>query len=268
MKFFFSYLIIGIIHTTILQGQPEVYPWGNVSGIRLDGELIEVNSTLGYVGTDWSFVRRTAKERARYSYTRSDATQNTTVSIGDFIYDQSVEDLGAGMANIRINHRNEADTSIIGTFFMLELPASKYGDATVQLIEPTPGKITGVMPVSTSEILRGSAKGLKVKGGLRDLVITINDATDIIVRKDPSDLNSNIEVFFALLTGNLVKGTSVFKSFMISATGVTDHTPIVLTLDRSTIGRPFKGFGGNFRLQNPEADPAVIDYCLENMKVR
>ncbi|MFC2123202.1 hypothetical protein ACFLU5_00200 [Bacteroidota bacterium] len=268
MKTILLMLIACFFSVFLLNAQSEVYPWGNISGIRVDGELMELNSTLGFVGTDWSAIRKTAKERARYRYRRVDKTQTTNVTISDFFYDQSVEDLGAGMANIRINFRNEIDTAIIGTFLMLDLPDSKYGDATIQLIDPTPGKITGAIPASGSEILRGSSKGLKIKGAVRHLEITINEGTDIIVRKDPSDNNSNIEVYFALMTGNLVKGTSVFKSFMINAAGVADLDPVILTLDRSTTGRPFKGFGGNFRLQNPVADPPVIDYCLKNMDVR
>jgi hypothetical protein len=179
-----------------------------------------------------------------------------------------VETLGAGGANIRITYRNEKDTTIIGTFFMLDLPASKYGDATLQLLEPTPRIITNSIPGNPSEILRGAAKGLRVKNAIRDLEIKINEGTDIIVRKDTSDEDSPIEVYFALMTGDLIKGTSAFKSFTIHATGVADRNPVVITLDRNTLGRPFKGFGGNFRLQNPLSDPPVIDYCLENLDVR
>ncbi|MBS0000494.1 MAG: hypothetical protein KFF73_16055 [Cyclobacteriaceae bacterium] len=268
MKNFLWILSVYFLTILNLSAQPEVYTWGNISGIRLDGELMELNSTLGLVGADWTAIRKTAKERARYFYRREGNTQVTNVSIDDFFYDQSVEELGAGMANVRINYRNEKDTTIIGTFFMLDLPASKYGDATVQFIGPTPGKIMGSIPSSPDEILRGSAKGLKVKGAARDLEININEGTEIIVRKDPSNENSNIEVYFALMTGDLTKGTSEYRSFKISATGVADTDPVVLTLDRNTTGKPFKGFGGNFRLQNPDTDPPVIDYCLENMDVR
>jgi len=268
MKNIFIIFFVYFIGTLSLLAQPEVYPWGNISGIRLDGELMELNSTLGLVGGDWNALRKTAKERAGYYYHREGNTQFTNIRIDSLFYDQSVEELGAGMANVRINYRNEKDTTIIGAFFMLDLPASKYGDASIQLIEPTPGRIAGAIPASISEILRGSAKGLKIKGVTRQLEIRINEGTDIIVRKDPSDENSPIEVFFALMTGNLSKGSSVFKSFMIQAMGAADINPVVLTLDRSETGRPFKGFGGNFRLQNPMADPPVIDYCLENMDVR
>ena len=43
--------------------------------------------------------------------------------------------------------------------------------------------------------------------------------------------------------------------------------PIHLTLDASQPGRRFDGVGGNFRLQNPTADPPVIRYNLDNLRV-
>jgi len=248
--------------------QPEVYPWGNISGIRLDGELMELNSSLGLVGAEWSDVFKTAKEEARYQYNRKGNTQYTNISKDDFFYNQSVEALGAGRANVRINFRNEADTAIIGTFFMMDLPGLKYDENTIQLIEANPEMAKGVFPECPDEIIRGAALGLKIKGKYRDLKITVNEETHIIVRKAPSDNNNNIEIYFALMTGNLESGTSSYKSFFVSATGVADMSPAVLTLDTNKTGRPFKGFGGNFRLQNPDSDPAVIDYCLENMDVR
>ena len=40
-----------------------------------------------------------------------------------------------------------------------------------------------------------------------------------------------------------------------------------IALDLSRPGSRFVGFGGNFRIQNSKKDPAVIDYCLRNMRV-
>ncbi len=267
MKNFLILICVFLFNLSFLFAQPEVYPWSNISGIRVDGELIELNSSFCIIGSDWTQIRKTAKERARYQYVREGNTQITRISVDEFHYDQSVEDLGGGISNIRINYRNEVDTALIGTFFLMELPESKYGDATVQLIAPTPGSIKHVLPSGTFEILRGSSKGVKIKGAKRDLEITINEGMDIVVRKDTT-VNSNIEVYFALMTGNLVKGGSFYRSLTVKALGIPDVNPIVLNLDRNTLGNPFKGFGGNFRLQNPVADPPVIDYCLENMDVR
>ena len=57
---------------------------------------------------------------------------------------------------------------------------------------------------------------------------------------------------------SIVYGTACF--------GVIDHSDAEITLDMQNPGSLFAGFGGNFRLQNPAADPKVIDYCLENLR--
>lgn len=124
MKNIFISLSLSLATISMVSAQPEVYPWGNIKGLRVDGELMELNSSLGFVGADWSSIRKTAKERAGYSYRRDDRTQTTYVNIDSFFYDQSIEDLGAGMANLRIHYRNAKDTAIIGTFLMMNLPAA------------------------------------------------------------------------------------------------------------------------------------------------
>ena len=112
-------LFITFLITSSALAQPEVHPWSNIDGIRVDGELMELNSAFTIIGADWTNVRKTAKERARYNYIRQDRTQITNISIGGFHYDQSVDEIAGGMANVRINFRNEVDTTIIGTFFAL-----------------------------------------------------------------------------------------------------------------------------------------------------
>jgi hypothetical protein len=267
MKNIIQILFLCFVGISNLLAQPEVYPWGNISGIRLDGELMELNSSLNLVGADWSDVKHSDKEVGQYQYRRVNNTQFTNLSLDNFLFDQSVEALGAGQANVRINFRNQLDTAIIGSFFKLALPVSKYDVSTLQLGEPKTIK-PGEIPEAPGVIGKGRTKELIINGETRNLKVTVNEETHIMVRKDPSDENSPIEIIFALMTGQMEKGTSSFRSFHISATGVADLTPITLTLDQSKVGRPFKGFGGNFRLQNPVSDPPVIDYCLENMDVR
>ena len=267
MKIITQILLLCFFTITNLLAQPEVYPWGNISGIRLDGELMELNSSLNLIGTDWSDVKQTDKEVGQYQYRRVNNTQFTNLSLENFLFDQSVEALGAGQANVRINFRNQLDTVIIGSFFKLTLPDSKYDISTLNLVEENSVK-PGEIPETPGEITKAISRKLIINGLSRYLRITVNEETLILVRKDPADENSPIEILFALMTGQMDKGTSAFRSFHISATGVADLTPVTLTLDKSLVGRPFKGFGGNFRLQNPVSDPPVIDYCLENMDVR
>jgi hypothetical protein len=212
-------------------------------------------------------VKQSNKEVGRYQFRRENNTQFTNLSLDGFLFDQSVEALGAGQASVRINFRNQLDTALIGSFFKLALPSSKYDVSSLQLAEAKSLEPEGI-PGAEGDIKRGICKELTINGKYRFLQIEVNEETSIIVRKDPGDKNSPIEIFFVLMTGQIEKGASAFRSFFISATGIADLSPVTLILDNTVTGRPFKGFGGNFRLQNPVSDPPVIDYCLENMDVR
>jgi hypothetical protein len=62
-------------------------------------------------------------------------------------------------------------------------------------------------------------------------------------------------------------GQIIEKSYTIEVEGPINRSPVTMILDTSNPVRTFDGMGGNFRLQNPNADPQVIDYCLKNMRV-
>jgi hypothetical protein len=268
MKSFYLFVLLCLVGVATLLAQPEVYPWSNISGIRLDGELMELNSSFCIIGQDWSDVKKTAKEQARYQYQRRGSSQLVNLSLDGFIFSQSVEDLGAGRANVRIQFHTEVDTSIIGTFLALDLPSSKYSVSTLQLVDPARAEGERAIPESPGEILYGAARGMKIEGPARNLEVIFNETTKIIVREGGSVDNGQIEVYFNLMSGQLQKGSFVHRSIDLKAQGIPDLSPVGLTLDRTVQGRPFKGFGGNFRLQNPGVDEKVIEYCLEHMDVR
>jgi len=71
----------------------------------------------------------------------------------------------------------------------------------------------------------------------------------------------------AVLTGKASAGQTAGKSFTVKVAGDVDHNPVTIALDASHPGQLFDGLGGNFRLQNPTADPAIIDYNLKNLRV-
>ncbi|MCB0667980.1 MAG: hypothetical protein KDC80_19270 [Saprospiraceae bacterium] len=263
---FFFFLIFYLTNPSFTQ--PEVAPWSNIKGIRLDGELVQLNSSLGFVGQDWTSVRRTAKERAAYSYERSGNIQHTPIRIDSFLYDQRVEYLGAGKTNIRIHFQNEKDTNIIGQFFMLSLPGDQYHDGEIKFLDPAYSSFERRIPTDPSELSRGKSKGISIRSASRNLDIQINESTDIFILRDKDDPAATIDIYFGLMTGPLKKGTSSYRSFTLEVMGIPDRTQANISLYPSELGRQFKGFGGNFRLQNPTADPPVIDYCLRNLDVR
>jgi hypothetical protein len=234
----------------------------------MDGELMELNSSLCVVGPDWTQVFKSDKEKAEYIYHRRGAAQSVSLSKDQFFFHQSVEDMGAGRAHVRINFRTEVDTTIIGTFLVLELPSSKYAVSTLQLIDPTEPARDRTIPESPGEILSTAARGLTIHGSTRSLELILDEITQITVRENGSAMEGRIQIYLALMTGQLEKGASVFRSIDLKTGGTADLSPIKVTLKRTIPGRPFKGFGGNFRLQNPGVDEKVIDYCLKNMDVR
>ncbi|MCB0686447.1 MAG: hypothetical protein KDC53_07980 [Saprospiraceae bacterium] len=259
-------IFVFILSSNWCHSQSELFPWSNINGIRIDGELLELNSSLGLIGKDWSSVRKTAKERAAYSYERQQNIQYTPVRIDSFFFEQSVEDLGAGNAEIRIRFQSEKDTSMIGAFFILDLPSEAYTNGQLKLLDPEYQSLSFPLPHPADEILSGRSQGISIRSDVRNLNIRVSRATEILVRSDSS--NDFIQIYFALMTGKMLKGASTYQTIQIDGEAVPDRAAATLTLDPTNLGRHFKGFGGNFRLQNPTTDPPVIDYCLDNLQVR
>jgi hypothetical protein len=71
----------------------------------------------------------------------------------------------------------------------------------------------------------------------------------------------------AIVKGKIKKGQKAHLSIEITASGAIDTETAILHVSANQPGREFLGLGGNFRLQNPFADPQVIDYCLDSLRV-
>ena len=60
-KSYFRILLPAILLAAPAFAQPEVMAWGNISGIRVDGQLMELGSSLCVARPDWSGVTRTGR---------------------------------------------------------------------------------------------------------------------------------------------------------------------------------------------------------------
>src|SRR3954470_7123200 len=72
--------------------QAEIEAWGNLKGIRTDGELMKIESSIDFIKSDWSAIAATAKERQRPKYRRDGNTQTVTTRIDSFYIVQKIED--------------------------------------------------------------------------------------------------------------------------------------------------------------------------------
>ncbi|MEZ4776783.1 MAG: hypothetical protein R3D00_26645 [Bacteroidia bacterium] len=246
--------------------QPEVTAWGNMTGIRIDGQLMRFETSLRVVSADWAKNIRTGKERQNPMYKRDGKNQIITTRIDSLFFTETFTESGVGQANVEIKAAAHKDTLLAGAFLCVELPDDLYANGSLELIDAQKISFSQTaIPGGGAELLRMAAKGIRLISPGQQLEVSFGESTTVIVKASPE--MGIVEVYLPLMTATIKAGQSVEKSFSMKVSGNIDHSPVTLTLDPSVQGREFAGFGGNFRLQNPTTDPPVIDYCLENLRV-
>jgi hypothetical protein len=264
--------------------QPEVMAWGNLTGLRVDGHLLELSTSMCVAQPEMAGVSCTGREKQQNSYSRNGKTETVTVQMRtprEFREPQSagwvmaatevVEDTGPATARIDLEFTSPNDADIGGAFLGIELPAPVFSGGSVELVDPDPPTAARTSlaagEAEQNEYVRATATGARFLSRTRQIEVTFNEPTQIIVRDDRRKGSYNLQVLLAVLTGKTTAGQTGKKSFSFKVTGEIDKNPVDITLDASHPGQLFDGFGGNFRLQNARTDPQVIDYSLENIRI-
>lgn len=264
--------------------QPEVMAWGNLTGIRVDGHLFELNSSMCIVQPDWAGVFTTGREKQTNAYSRNGKSETVTVQMraprefrdpdgnGWALNGKEVvEDTGAGTAKVNVEFTSPQESNIGGAYWCLQLPAALFSGGSVQLIspvKPAPERVSLAPGLKDqNEYVRGIAKGLHFTSGRREIEVMFSEPAQIVIRDDRRKGNFDLQVMMAILTGKAAAGQTASKSFAVKVTGDVDRNPVTIALDANHPGQLFEGLGGNFRLQNANADPGIIDYNLKNLRV-
>ncbi len=258
------------VSTTFFQeasAQAEFTTWGNLTGIRVDGQLMTFEGSLCVVNADWSRIRQTARERQEIRFSREGEKQIFTYRMDSLFFTETITNTGSGTATVEVTFTSKVDTTMAGAFFRLDLPAAFYADSKVQLIAPAELSLSETIPNGQNEYLRVPAGGVRFTSPYRQLEVMLNEPAEIIVKADPTQPNGVVQVYLTIATDSIKTGQTNSKTFTIKATGDIDKEPLELRVFPAHKGREFAGIGGNFRLQNPKADPQVIDYSLENLRV-
>src|SRR5271157_2253299 len=265
-------------------GQPEVMAWGNLTGLRVDGHLLELSTSMCIAQPEMAGVSCTGREKQQNSYSRNGKIETVTVQMRTprefrepgsagwvMTATEVVEDTGPATAKVDLEFTSPAEADIGGAFFGIELPAPVFSGGSVELIDPDPPTAARTSLAAgegeQNEYLRATATGARFISRSRQIEVTFNEATQIIVRDDRRKGSYTLQVLLAVLTGKTTAGQSGKKSFSFKVTSEIDKNPVEITLDASHPGQMFDGFGGNFRLQNARTDPPVIDYSLENIRI-
>ncbi len=262
-KFQLLCLLFSVFLLPKTYAQSEVMPWGNITGIRVDGQLMEFESRLTVVGKDGIKTASTGKEKQRPKYNREGNAQIISTRIDSLSFTEKVTDLSRGKASVDIQLTSTTDTTLAGTYFTVELPRD-YASGSVQF--------NGLKAVTLNTLAQGNGssavkniKTLKLISPRRQLLFTLNADASFTVKKDAN--SGNFVVYVPIKEGAITKGQAYHQSFTLEATGEIDKLPITLSLNTANQGREFIGFGGNFRIQNVRNDPQVIDYSLQNLRV-
>lgn len=217
----------------------EVMAWSNMTGVRMDGELVDFESTLR-VGNPDVYVEKTGRERqSNVQYHREGASQIVSIPLHGAHFTQKVTDVDE--STVHLEWTAEADKTLDeGAYFCMTFSGDNYSDASFRI----------------------KSKEISVESPVRKVSLTFDRKVKAFIRKE-----GEATTIYVTLIPKLDKGGKAELSAVMKTDCTRRNEKATIALDLAKPGNAFMGFGGNFRLQNPMNDPAVIDYCLDNMRI-
>jgi hypothetical protein len=165
--------------------QTEVMAWGNLTGIRVEGQLMEFETSLRVAGKGWNIISATGKEKqSRPRYHRDGITQTVSTDFGGFQFTEIVKENGSGSAIVSVTAKAAKDTIIDGVYFCINLPEEYYENGTLRL-NGSGKKQTLSGLVSTAEKYRKlSAKSIIAESDKHQLSVSLDAVSSLIIRKE------------------------------------------------------------------------------------
>ncbi|HEY7086483.1 MAG TPA: hypothetical protein VH518_00260 [Tepidisphaeraceae bacterium] len=272
-------VIVGMCAMLALCGaafaQPECSGWGQLRGIRIDGELVPIQTTLCIAAPGWQQTAETAHWRTRDpKYLRDD--QNRIICTGQVAmnrgpalsFRQVVSEAGPNAMTIDLEAIAGGDMNLEGVYFFVKIPASLFGTGEGQLLEAAAAdakaSFATTRPSNDKHYIGGPARGARFTSAGRQVEITFDQPREAIIQDDRRGDQANLSLFFPLGTGDLKNGQTLRANVTIKATVEPDTHPATVQIDPSQRGARFAGIGGNFcwGTQSP-----VVNFYLENLRV-
>ncbi|MFD2323796.1 hypothetical protein [Mucilaginibacter galii] len=263
----YLYLIMIAMVGFVEQGfsQAELAPWGNVTGVRKQGQLLDFETSLQYIKSDGIQILTTERERQRPVYSRNGNRQTVNTNLDSLYFEETLTESGGEKAELSIKLNAHSDTTLIGAYFIVRIPKKYHNEAQFGLTDADqPLNINNLTTAPVKERSASWAKGFEFKSANFKIKVSGKEQDSILVRKDEN--NGDLLVYFTIRTKAIKRGEVIQKTYKLEADGEVDKSAVVVTLNSSRQGRAFEGLGGNFRLQNP-TDPQVIDYSLANLRL-
>jgi hypothetical protein len=247
--------------------QTELQAWGNITGIRVEGQLMEFETSLRIVGDQWSWIHSTGKELQSPVFSRDGDRQVVITTLDGIKLNEAITDIGYGRSKVTIQFTASADTSVAGAFFCLSFPQKDFSHGHIIIDKEKPLDIVSLNQDNMAKRVGTSVREFSINAAKRKINIQCGEPEELFIRQKAKTSEEFLEVYFPLHLGKLMAGQTGEKTFTLQTTGLIDKNPVRITLDTRHPGRAFAGLGGNFRIQNLKTDPQVIDYCLNNLRV-
>lgn len=252
-----------IVKDTFAQAQVE--PWGNISGIIKKGQLYEFETLVNIISTDGRHFNGTGKERQHPQYKRAGDDKVINTNIDSLYINEDVRDLSGGKLKVTLKINAHADINFKGVYFCLLFHNPAYIHGRLKLFGTADKALKRFNPADSN--YDETADGVEFESAVGNLQLKFDQPAKILIRRDTSKGKSDLQLYIPVRETEIKNGETTEASYTIKVSGKTDDSPVNLSINTATHGRAFAGLGGNFRLQNPDTDPQVIDYCLKNLRV-
>jgi hypothetical protein len=232
--------------------------WGELRGIRVEGELVPVTTRIVVASHGWKKYANTGHWRTRdQSYARSAESIVTSgqvagiSGIAPLSFRKTVRDLDERTCEIDIELQSTEAMEIDGVFLFVGVPADRFGIGSATLLNTVSGGEVAVpFPVTSPadhHLGFGRAKGFRFENERQTVTVNINGDSrrEVIIRDDRASETRQVNAFFPLHAGRLEAGQSIHQKVTFRVDGAIDRTPAQVTIDRSPTNAVWEGIGGN-----------------------
>jgi len=279
-----------------LKAQPIITPWGNIKGFVVDGEKMNFETSVRSVKSDWSGC--ISSERCNWQGTQTYSFSGKTTNMSHFLqalplnYAEKFTETGSNSLKVELSVDATGEIDQAGSYFCLEIPGSEFVNGALDIYSGKSKNGSAILnssiPEGKSEYIRKKGNKIIVKTDKQEYEVIADNNSEIFVRQnfidrpgylnDPlpakafvkSDLNqpiANYQIYFTLIQGKAKKGDKNSVSYTFNVKGTPDKVDVRMTIDPSKPGRPFKGIGSNYRVNDLAKATVVVNYCLDSLRV-
>src|SRR5664279_600021 len=256
LRFFILCFLFSICLAEKNYGQAELQAWGNLTGIRVQGELLGFETSLRMIGSDGISMNATGKEQQSPKFSRDSARRVVLTRLGNVQFTETVTDLEPGIAQVAVGLVPAKDTSLNGIYFCVSLPYVEYDKGSVKSGDSKAIPFSTLKPNGNGELLNFSTTNLRVQSGQRIFKIKWQSEARVFLKLGMD--GKVLDIYIPIVSGALTAAQGLEKTFIIGVAAPADRRDVHVKLQTTIPGREFAGFGGNFRIQNLKTDPEVI----------